>query len=134
MTALNTIEQIAGNLGWSLVWGAQMRMDSKKGKRERTFVEFHHLLTSSGDDFSFTIFYRIPVDIIRGVRSYAFNFDIDGYIDNTIDSYYGCDEMIPSIRNTMSSERVMINKAEEIDKILFNLSGALLDSFCAVCL
>ena len=36
MTALNTIEQIAGNLGWSLVWGAQ------KGRQERTFVEFHH--------------------------------------------------------------------------------------------
>lgn len=126
MTALNTIEQIAGDLGWSLVWGAQ------KGRQERTFAEFHHQ-TSSGDDFSFTIFYRIPVDIIRGVQSYAFNFDIDGYIDNTIDSYYGCDEMIPSIRKMSSAQKAMINKAEEIDKMLFNLSGALLDCFCAVC-
>jgi len=126
MTALNTIEQIAGNLGWSFVWGAQ------KGRQERTFVEFHHQ-TLSGDDFSFTIFYKISVDIVRGVQKYAFNFDIDGYIDNTIDSYYGCEEMIPSIRRMSGARREVISKAEEIDKYLFDLSGALLDCFCAVC-
>lgn len=125
MSAFTNIENVVNQHGWSVEWGA------RKGKNEGLFVEFHHP-TTSGDDFSFSVPYRIPIDIIRGVKQYAFNFDIDGYIENSVDSYYGCEEPIQLPRSRKPRTR-SFSRAEEIDKLLFDLSGVLLDELYAIC-
>ena len=125
MSAYTNIENVVNQYGWSVEWGA------RKGKNENLFVEFHHP-TTSGDDFSFAVSYRIPIDIIRGIQKYAFEFDVDGYIENSIDSYYGCDDITP-LPKSKSARSKTTKKAEEIDKLLFDLSGVLLDELYAIC-
>lgn len=116
-TLKEMIIDVAEDLGWKVDFGEQEVF----GYERERYVSFYKY-SPAGEDFGFDIYFEDITDIPDEVGKFYNSFDIDEHIEMWIEARRNGTSGVPSTRT-------LVKDAEDIDKMLDELSDALYSAY-----